>query len=304
MTLSGKLKNNLHTYRISKKLDGNELIEALEQTYIRAARILEKLEVCTHLKFLDEEYIENLLNQNRREAYIQFWSSINTLLIFNLRNASESVMKLIEGISQSIGTKNELLFALSLRSLIEHSCILDDVKEKVEANRNFLPATIWESERRHSMKPLQGLIDLRKELMLFAVGHNIQLDTNIPDEHSSKKAWERFISSSRKVPDQFKVKNSVMHYIDRCTNRNHFFLLRYVYELLCEFCHPNMHARSLNFIPRNFGEAINFQNSPIEGFSYGFYYIFRLGQSIVPFITRRINVGFEVLDSCLNLCLH
>jgi hypothetical protein len=233
---------------VADRLDGRALLECLKKTFEQAARVSHELRECRYFSLLDEVHLDLLAETDERRQIDWFWRQMNELLVVVIRTASRAVVSTIDGLSWALGSKNELILALSARSLIEHAAALHDVELDAEF-QSRLTQEIWPNQRSDS--PLLCLTDQDKDahkaLLRFAVGRRVQFPAEpVPFSGDSKSKWEKFNKALKCVPPQFEAKQ-FMTSIDSLSKQAGHHHVRSAYELLCEYCHPNSASRTLDF---------------------------------------------------------
>src|SRR4051794_35114105 len=95
------------------RLGGRELLECLRQTFEQTSRISHELRECRYFYLLDKVHFDDFAQIDERRQIDWFWRQMNELLILVARTASRAVVSTIDGISWALGSRNELVLALS-----------------------------------------------------------------------------------------------------------------------------------------------------------------------------------------------
>jgi hypothetical protein len=135
-------------YNIALQLSGATLIDSLKFTFGQAARISNELRDCKHFTLLDYESLDDLGQTDEPRQVDWFWQQINQVLLVICRTSSRAVQNIVDGLSCSIGTRNELTLALAARSLIEHAAALHDIGVCVQSVAKRLVDEVAKSPNR------------------------------------------------------------------------------------------------------------------------------------------------------------
>jgi hypothetical protein len=290
-------------YNIAHLLSGATLIDLLKVTFDRAARISSELRDCKHFTLLDQKSLDDVGQTDEPRQVDRFWQQINQLLLVICRTSSRAVQNLVDGLSFSIGSRNELTLALAARSLIEHAAALHDIGLCVQSVAKRLVNEVWPNHRTDSSTTVITDVDqeLRRGLVRFAVGRRVQFPGGrSPTHEDSRKKWEEWTKSLRKVPEEYKAKQ-VLDSINSLTEvpGNHH--LRAGYEFLCEYCHPNGRSRTLEYrVTRSEFGKHHLTQEDSDGFSKGFRDVFSICCETVPPSCKAIDESLALLSGCLK----
>jgi hypothetical protein len=100
------------------------------------------------------------------------------------------------------------------------------------------------------------------------------------------------------VPDQFKA-SQILTMVDAFSKRKGLHDVRTVYEILCEYCHPNSASRTLDFnvAVSSSGKHV-LQADAQESLSNGFRIVYSLFKRIVSPSCEAIDRAFLTLSAC------
>ena len=285
-------------YRAAKNLHAEELLENLKKTYSFAFKINDSLKGCKYFTLLDPEQSTKLF-ESEEYIYQDLPYDINHILMFILKTTTDSYKKLVSGIADAFGSENELTLALTVRSFIEHISQIDDIHNEINKKYDLLKKHITLSQNSGITDGYDrdgGLKDLLFDLFRFSSGSVVQLDCEFPKISSSNKAWVKFNKRLHETPDHFKPKYRVMKYIDLCASRNKFPILRTIYDILCEFCHPNSLSRNFHFHKENFKTAIeySFYN---DKYPPGMNMLVNLCKIVIPFLCDIAERSLKTIES-------
>lgn len=286
---------------VAERLDGGTLIACLKSTFEHASRISFELRDCKYFHLLNEVDLDVLAQADESEQIDWFWTQLNELLVLISRTTSRAVLSTIDGVSWALGSKNELILALSARALLEHAAALHDIAIYITPVQNRLTSEIWPNHR--SGSPLCRLTEqdkkVRKELIRFAVGRRVEFSGEpIPPFEASRKRWKKFRESLDLVPEEFKS-NQIMSSIDSLSKLPEQQHLRVVYEFLCEYCHPNSASRTLDFnmTMSQFGKH-RLADYSQDSLTVGFRNVYAFCRSIIPSSCLAIDTCLAVLTVC------
>jgi hypothetical protein len=225
------------------------------------------------------------------------------LLLLISRTSSRAVLDIVDGLSWSLGSRNELMLALAARSLIEHAAALHDIGLCVQPLADRLVNEVWPNHRMDSSAcaTTEAEEKLRRGLIRFAVGRRVQFPAGpSPSHEDSRKTWEEWTKSLHLVPEELAAKQ-VLNSIDSLNKvaGNHH--LRAGYEFLCEYCHPNGLSRTLDFrLTRSAYGKHHLAHEAQDGFSKGFRDVFSICCATVPPCSKAIDESLALLFSCLK----
>jgi hypothetical protein len=284
-------------YDVANQMGDKSSIDYLRNIFNLASSAMNELRDCTHFEFLSEIHIDDIGHFNERGQLYSFWVQTNQLIILARKTSSRAVIGLVDGLCSALGSKNELVFGLMARALIEHSASLHALNKCVGPLQQHL-VVVWGN----------GICDqpisdsdkhLRKELLRFVVGRRVRLEAqDVPLQGDSISKWKAYNDSLRSVPDDFESRQ-IMTAIDSLSKQENSRHLRTIYEYLCEYCHPNSASRTLDFNITIFDSGKHRVVADTEyGLSPGFRSVYSLCQAIIPSCCNAIESCLSVLSRC------
>ena len=276
---------DFRSIKFSKEYESTEFNLSIIRLSDTITQISEKLTDCRHFHFLDKDKIIKLLESNEDYSTIEY--QLNRLLILSIKCSCHSLSKIIESILFSNHLNNEIMLAFSVRAIIEHVCIFDDLVFTIESN-------FQEKSNRKNQKPEPDEVKAFPEIIMmnefirFVIGSRIVFQNEMPSEDASNKQWEKYLKDIQNVPEHLTSKN-VLTCIDKFGKRYDLRRLRIIYDILSEFVHPNSSSRMFRY-NRNDIDGSYFIEENAESTSDCFLQIFNLSTQIVPY-TVDINIS-------------
>ena len=190
------------------------------------------------------------------------------------------------------------------RAFLEHACSLDHLASTVDHGRPRLLEEVWPAytadPAAERIRPTDDDRKLQEALLKYAVGRKVQLgEADPPAAEDSRSRWEDYLKSlSRGVPAHL-ASEHVLKSIDKTSSKNGYKWVRMIYELLCEYCHPNSASRSLDYIVKldDLGKHAA-QEFPRRELPPGFLKVWALLRSSLPPLCRKVEEGLSLLYSC------
>ena len=280
--------------RLANILNDREVLDSLEETYMLASSILAELHDCKRLQFLDTEHLLRIAKEGHYQANVEFWHELNRLLIVSCLGEASSLMKIVEGIAWALNSRNEIIFALGVRSYIEHASVLNDSGACVFQPLERISNEVWPKYR--TVRPNSEDVEVRDNLIRFIMGRIAQLDENTPRPNNSRRGWDRFNSFLHKVPEKFRVNRKIMDCIDALCEQEGCRLIRAIYELLSEYCHPNSASRSFFFHSSQLGATSHYDIPKETDISSGLNRLFSMSKWAIPDASLVIQRWFRTLS--------
>jgi hypothetical protein len=286
---------------VAMRLAGStEAIQPLGTAFQLATEISHRLQDCEHFTLLDAQHLELLGQADSCTHEDWFWRQVNQLLILLTRTFARATLNVIDGLTWTLGNRNELLLALSLRFLLEHAAALRFIESKVSPAKDRLRNDVWPN--RLQWDAIRHLttedLELRCDLIRFAVGRIVQMsDEEVPLFSDKTAEWKAFTRSMRTaVPERFKAID-LRDLIDSMADVPGQQILRPIYNLISEYCHPNSASRTIDFNVAMSEEFKHHISSTGESeFSAGFVRLFAIFRKTSPTLCKMIDDGLKTLD--------
>jgi len=292
--------NSVH---VATLLGGRDVPDVIQSTYNAIVNLYRPIQKCTHFTFLGDTHFNELakIGMAMRSRFI--WRQIHQLLILAARLEAESAFRILETISWSLGTSNEIALALSARALIEHACAIDYLHFQLDGQAKRLQTDVWIVDE-DEQQPCLTLKDrsIHRELLRFVVGRwTDPLDDVLPTTNDAV-AWNQYYAglqtTADDIPEDEKA-NVLKELINRQKSIGGRQQLRALYNRLSDFCHPNAASRALTFrLVRNpFGKRVT-TPQPHSEFTVGFSEVFDLGRRSIKISCEMILAGLAQLAAC------
>jgi hypothetical protein len=280
--------------RLANMLSGREVLDSLEGTYGVASSILAELQECKRLTIYDTDHLSKIAEEGYYQPNAEFWHDLNQLLIAGCLGEASSMKKIIEGMAWALDSRNEIIFALCLRSYIEHASVLNDSVASIFLPLDRIAREVWPNYP--NIQPNQEDMEVRDNLVRFIMGRIAQLDKKTHRPNDSRSGWEKFHKSLRKVPEKFRVERKIMHCIDALCEQEGCRLMRAIYELLSEYCHPNSASRSFGFQSSQLGATLGYDVPQETDISSGLYRLFAMSKWAIPPLSLIVQTWFVTMS--------
>ncbi len=295
---SSSIRFRLHpkASEVADRLGDHTSLQHLGAILDKASEVSHELRECRYFKMLDQEHIEHIGKYDTLEQAYVFWKQLNQLMILSARTASRAVASIIDGLSSAVASKNELTLALMSRALLEHAAALHTLEKLIFPSQKHL-VKVWPNVSKEPITEQDK--EIHKELLRFVVGRRVQIAGDaIPFINDSIEAWKKFNKSLDSVPEQFKS-TQILTMIDTFSKHQGLHDLRTVYEILCEYCHPNSASRTLDFnVAMSSPGKHVLQADTQESLRNGFRIVYGLFKRIVSPSCEAINRAFSTLSAC------
>jgi len=236
--------------KLISQLDGEKVVHMVEVLYNYVTGLEQELLLCKHFQFLSPSHLQEIEGTHFRAEARLFWREVNLLLVYIVRAWARTSRTLIEGTIRSIASRNELLLSLIGRSFIEHACslgYLNGVISKSHLRFEGICADFLADTLNADCVPTPEERLLHATLFKFAVGRRVEFaPEEAPGPGDGISSWRKYNESLKSVPDEMQS-ISVVTCIDKTIARDGYGWVKTVYEIFCEYCHPNAASRSLDF---------------------------------------------------------
>ncbi len=288
--------------KLIAELDGEKVVHVVEVLYNYVTGLEDELLLCKHFQFLSPSHLQGIEGKNFRAEARLFWREVNLLLTYIVRAWARTSRTLIEGTIKSLASRNELLLSLTVRSFIEHTCSLVYLSGEV-AKSHLRFERIWTEFLAGTLSsdcvPTPEERQLHATLFKFAVGSRVEFTPEqAPGPGDSISSWRQYNDSLKSVPGEMQA-ISVVKCIDRTIVRDGYRWVKTVYEIFCEYCHPNAASRSLDFSRYRSVAGKHFASDLSSGeLSPSFRRIWDLTDSSIPAMCLLMHEGLCSLSSC------
>ena len=171
-----------NAHRLSDRLSGKNVLDSIEETHRLASSILADLHDCKRLLFWDTEHLSRIAKEGHYQPTIEFWHELNRLLIASCLGEAAALMKIIEGMAWALNSRNEIIFALCMRSYIEHASVINDLKTAIFRPLDRISKEVWPN---YSIAQFNSNdMEVRDKLIRFVRGRIAQLDENTSPSRS------------------------------------------------------------------------------------------------------------------------
>lgn len=266
----------------------------MEGVYSIAYEIEEKLKPCVNFRFFKGQKAKEIMGTGKNIR--DFWYQLNMLLILCLRSSVNTIIKLINSLAWCFDSRNEIFFAMLLRSFIEHACTLEDIAVSIELRIDYLTDKVWPSNL-DEIIPIEDDLKLREDLLRFVLSRKIELKEDFPSLSDSKNRWRKYLKSLRSLPEEIKAKN-IMKLIDSTSRRKNILILRTGYEVLSEYVHSNSASRIFQFHQDHSGQSYSLFEPP-EKFTDGFRKTVIWGGFIIPYMSALTKDSLSTIDKSM-----
>ena len=280
------------------KYRGHEILDSLKKAFDLASSISDDFKECTHFSLLDAKHIDELGALDTSVQAEWFWREMNLLLVLLTRTSAKSILCSIDGIAWALGSRNELLLALSTRALLEHAAGLGYLSDRIAAISERLTREIWPRFRSkdNSLLVTEGDRKIRDTLLRFAVGRVAEVKSdNIPSVQESSAAWKAYSKGMNDIPKHLTAVR-IGEMIDVVAQTPGRQVLGPVYKLLSEYCHPNSASRTLDFDVTMNDDGRHHITVPVSAsVSAGFMRVLDLCRFTIPIACDVASEGLNAL---------
>ena len=279
--------------RLANMLNGREVLNSLEETYGVASSILTELKDCKQLKIYDTDHLMKIAEEGIYQPNAEFWHDLNQMLIAGCLGEAASLKKIIEGMAWALDSRNEIIFALCLRSYIEHASVLNDSGAHIFQALERISEEVWPNYP--NILPNQEDMEVRDNLVRFIMGRIAQLDENTYRPKDSRSGWEKLHKSLRNVPEKFRIEHRIMDCIDALCEQEECRFIRTIYELLSEYCHPNSASRTFGFYSSQSGSTYHYNITGETEIGIGMKHLFTMSEWSIPPLSQIFQTWFKTI---------
>ena len=294
------IKFHPQAWNVATRLNDCEVLRQLKRSFDRASEIAYSLRECTTFEFMGHDESLSFREDDPASHALTFWIEVSMLLNAAIRTGARAVQNVIDAITWSVGSRNETLFALSCRSLLEHAAGFQRLHSRLREWRQRLVEEIWPGKASDtSYLVADSDLSMRKELVVFVGGARCKIpEQSFPAVTDSIGAWERFAKQAKEDNEHLQSSH-VMTDISSMMKLEGQHQLCLVYDILSEYCHPNSASRTLDCRKRinSFGRyTISISDS--SELSPGFCTLFSLCRELAAPSCRSIDETLDFLVAC------
>jgi transposase-like protein len=279
-----------------------EVLGSLKSVFETATSISAELNDCTNFTLLALDELHELGNADALLQAGWFWHDVNLLLVLLARTNARTIQGLIDSLSWAFGSRNELQLALSTRSFLEHAAALAYLQDSLFGITKKLQGVVWPNLGTNDPRLIveKSDLDVRNTLVRFAVGRVAEIvGEHILSDSDSFDTWKQFQAGMRQVSPHLKSLR-VGEMRSALVNVRGRQILGPIYELLCEYCHPNSASRNVEFqVDTNRQGKHRLVVGKATETSVGFNRLMGICRVAVPRICDAAREGLIALRECI-----